>query len=73
MTDISKAYATGQFINTGAPAAISLEDEGVVLDNKILSMDFKGEGVEATSDTIGNVQITVPITETVSFIDGGNF
>lgn len=73
MTDISKAYATGQFINTGAPAAISLRDEGTVLDSKILSMDFKGEGVETTSDFIGNVKIEIPLSETVSFIDGGNY
>lgn len=73
MTDISKAYATGQFINTGAPAAISLKDEGIVLDSKILSLDFEGAGVEATSDFIGNVKVVVPLSETVSFIDGGNY
>lgn len=71
----SKARGTGQIINDGAPAAVAIKDDGVQVDNRVSSLDFAGAAVQATSDAVGNVTVTVEASgsATADVVDGGNF
>jgi hypothetical protein len=65
----TNAYATAQIINTGAPAAVELADEGVEIGTIISSLDFVGAGVVASS-VAGAVTVSIDLPE---ITDGGNF
>ena len=70
----SKALGTGMIINNGAPASVSVQDEGVQIVSRITSLDFEGAAVQAVADAVGNVVVKVDAKAAVpDVIDGGNF
>lgn len=70
----SKAFGLGKVIDTGAPAQIELEDEGMSTPSSVIrKINVVGNNVTASSDTNGNVSIEVADQQTVDFMDGGNF
>lgn len=70
---ISKAFIFAQFSNTGAPAAISISDEGTPLGTIVKSLDFRGNPVQTTADAQGNVIVNISSPQTIDIVDGGNF
>lgn len=65
----TNAYATAQIVNTGAPAAVELADEGIDISTIITSLDFVGDGV-VVSAVGGAVTVSVALP---AITDGGNF
>lgn len=70
---ISKAFISGQFANTGAPAAIEVSDEGTHVSATVKSIDFRGDLVQATTDADGNVIVNISSPPAIDKVDGGTF
>lgn len=52
---------------------VAVKSEGGQISNNLTSIDFRGSAVHATSDTQGNVIVTVDASVMTVIVDGGIF